>query len=91
MCNFASKNFTVFQNKVIEKFDAGTVTKTEGQLEIEHFWAGALKKAVVDGDVEDGSLMAGQSVGMVNSEQPVREIINELLDQSLDVLKKREF
>lgn len=89
--NFASKNFTAFQNKVIEKFDAGTVTKTEGQLEIEHFWAGALKKAVVDGDVEDGSLMAGQSVGMVNSEQPVREIINELLDQSLDVLKKREF
>ena len=46
---------------------------------------------LVDGDVEDGSLMAGQSVGMVDSEQPVREIINELLDQSLDVLKKREF
>jgi len=88
--NLASKNFIAFQNKVIKKFDAGTITKAEGQLEIEHFWAGALRKAVVDGDVEDGSLMAGQSVGMVHSEQPVQEIINELLDQSLEALQKRK-
>ena len=37
----------------------------EAQLQIEHYWAGALRRAVIDGDVETGSVMAGQSVGMV--------------------------
>ena len=43
----------------------------EAQLQIEHYWAGALRRAVIDGDVENGSLMAGQSVGMVTKEEPV--------------------
>ena len=54
----------------------------EAQLQIEHFWAGALRRAGIDGDVESGSVMAGQSVGMVNSEEPVAEIIAQLMDQS---------
>ena len=44
-------------------------------MRIEHFWAGALRRAVVEGDVENGSLMAGQSVGMVTAEQPVGDIL----------------
>ena len=39
------------------------MTKKDGQLAIEKFWAGALKKAVIDGEVERGSLMAGEIVG----------------------------
>jgi enoyl-[acyl-carrier protein] reductase II len=42
----------------------------EAQLQIEHYWAGALRRAVIDGDVESGSVMAGQSVGMVKREEP---------------------
>ena len=53
----------------------------EAQLLIEHFWAGALRRAVIDGDVENGSLMAGQSVGMVTREDPVATIIGELLGE----------
>ena len=49
------------------------------QLEIEHFWAGALRRAVIDGDVERGSVMAGQSVGMVTKEEPVAAIMAELM------------
>jgi enoyl-[acyl-carrier protein] reductase II len=45
--------------------DEGKVDMGAAQLEIEHYWAGALRRAVIDGDVENGSLMAGQSVGMV--------------------------
>ena len=52
------------------------------QLEIEHYWAGALRRAVIDGDVENGSLMAGQSVGMVTKEEPVADIIGELMVQA---------
>ena len=51
----------------------------EAQLLIEHYWAGALRRAVIDGDIENGSLMAGQSVGMVTREEPVADIIAELM------------
>ena len=44
----------------------------------------------VDGDIETGSLMAGQSVGMVTREQSTREIIAELVDQAVEALIARE-
>jgi enoyl-[acyl-carrier protein] reductase II len=77
------------QRAAIARVDAGEVTKEQAQLEIEHFWAGALRKAVIDGDVENGSLMAGQSVGMVTKEQPTQEIIDELVAQAVGALEKR--
>lgn len=80
--NDGVKRFMEKQAEVLRRFDAGEVTKEEGQLQIEHFWAGALRRAAMDGDVENGSLMAGQSVGMVTKEQPAAEIIAELLAQA---------
>ena len=59
------------------------------QLEIEHFWAGALRRAVIDGDVERGSIMAGQSVGLVTQELPVATIMGNLLDECELALGKR--
>lgn len=80
--NKATEAFQAKQREIVAKFDKSEIDLKEGQLEIEHFWAGALRKAVVDGDVDNGSLMAGQSVGMVTSEQPTAIIIQELLDQA---------
>ncbi|MGP1281458.1 MAG: hypothetical protein ACTS1X_00655, partial [Parasphingopyxis sp.] len=51
-------------------------------------WAGALRRAVIDGDVENGSLMAGQSVGMVKTEEPVADIIATLMDEAVKALEK---
>jgi enoyl-[acyl-carrier protein] reductase II len=68
---------------------AGEVTKEEAQLLVERFWAGALRRAVIDGDIETGSVMAGQSVGMVTSIQPVAEIIQELIGQTVAALEAR--
>jgi enoyl-[acyl-carrier protein] reductase II len=61
----------------------------EAQLQIEHYWAGALRRAVIDGDVEGGSVMAGQSVGMVKREEPVAEIIAELVAEARAALSSR--
>jgi enoyl-[acyl-carrier protein] reductase II len=80
--NKATEAFTRCQKETIEEFRAGKLDKKEAQLKIEHFWAGALRRAVIDGDVENGSVMAGQSVGMVTKIQPVREIIAELIAQA---------
>ena len=88
--NLATKRFIEFQHEVIGRFRSGEIDQKAAQLEIEHFWAGALKKAVIDGDVENGSVMAGQSVGMVSKEQPTAEIIAELLDQALSALSERQ-
>lgn len=77
------------QREVMARLDRGEVALADAQLEIEHYWAGALRRAVVDGDVESGSLMAGQSVGMVTGPQSVAEIIAELVTEANEALATR--
>jgi len=89
LANPAAERFVAMQRQVIERFTRGELSQKEAQLEIEHFWAGALRRAVIDGDVETGSLMAGQSVGFVTREQSTAEILEELVDQALAVLAAR--
>jgi enoyl-[acyl-carrier protein] reductase II len=87
--NDATREFQETQRDVIDSFRRGELDQTAAQLKIEHYWAGALRRAVVDGDVETGSLMAGQSVGMVKSVQPAAEILRELVDQAIAALDGR--
>lgn len=87
--NKGTQEFIETQRRVIARVRAGEMAQDEAQLEIEHFWAGALRRAVIDGDIESGSLMAGQSVGMVVDERPTAEIIGELVDQALSAIEAR--
>nr|WP_173572038.1 nitronate monooxygenase [Acetobacter oeni] len=89
LVNDGSQNFLTHQAETLRRFQAGEFSKEEAQLEIEHFWAGALRRAVIDGDVETGSVMAGQSVGMVKAVRPVEDIIGELVTQAVDALVHR--
>ena len=79
--NKGTEEFTAKQREVAALLDAGSVDMGEAQLQIEHYWAGALRRAVIDGDIENGSLMAGQSVGMVKAEEPVSEIVAQLMGE----------
>ena len=87
--NREMENFAAKQREVAQKLDEGAIEMAEAQLQIEHYWAGALRRAVIDGDVETGSVMAGQSVGMVTREEPVAEIIQELADEAAAALESR--
>ncbi|ODU22345.1 MAG: 2-nitropropane dioxygenase [Sphingomonas sp. SCN 67-18] len=87
--NAGSDLFTVKQREVAQLLDEGKVEMAEAQLQIEHYWAGALRRAVIDGDVENGSMMAGQSVGMVKAEEPVADIIAALLAEASAALSAR--
>ena len=82
IANAASARFLDLQQEVIDMYNSGKISKEEGQLRIEKFWAGSLRKAVVDGNVEDGSLMAGQSVGFVNDIRSVSQIIDNLVAEA---------
>lgn len=87
--NASSELFTAKQREVAQALDEGKVAMMEAQLQIEHYWAGALRRAVIEGDVDNGSLMAGQSVGMVSKEEPVAEIIAQLMAEAAHALEKR--
>ncbi len=88
--NKATERFLETQREILDRFNRGEIAKDKAQLAIEHFWAGALRRAVIDGDVETGSLMAGQSVGMVTCEQPISEILEELVGQATRALAGRD-
>lgn len=87
--NAGGEAFLAKQREVAAALDAGTIDMAAAQLSIEHYWAGALRRAVIDGDVEHGSLMAGQSVGMVTREEPVAEIIATLMSEATAALAAR--
>lgn len=55
--------------------------------ELETLTLGGLRKAVVDGDTDNGSVLAGQIAGMVNRRQSCREIIDEIMEQAETLLK----
>lgn len=55
--------------------------------ELEQLTLGALRKAVAEGDTVNGTLMAGQSAGLVHSEQTCEEMILEIMEQAGRLLK----
>jgi enoyl-[acyl-carrier protein] reductase II len=77
--NEGTKDFNRLQLSLVNRVKAGEMPREEAQVRLEEFWVGALRRAVVEGDVEHGSLMAGQSVAFVKKVQPVREILEELV------------
>lgn len=80
LANLGTRRFAELQLEVIGKHRRGEMTYEDASLAIERFWAGALRRAVIDGDVETGSLMAGQSVGLVDRIRPVAAILAELIN-----------
>jgi len=86
--NKGTEEFTKKQVEVAAMLDRGEIDMHTAQLEIEKYWAGALRRAVIDGDVEYGSVMAGQSVGMVHVERPVVDIIAKLVDEANTALAR---
>nr|WP_246376683.1 nitronate monooxygenase [Gluconacetobacter aggeris] len=90
LSNEGGRAFLRHQAETIRRYLDGELTKEAAQLDIEHFWAGSLRRAVIEGDVENGSVMAGQSVGMITSVQPVAAIIAELVEQAVDALVRRD-
>ena len=86
--NKGSYEFIKFQNQTISEFKEGKISKEDAQLKIEHYWAGALNRAVFDGDVEYGSLMAGQSVGMCDKILSTKDLLIEFIKEAEYFLNK---
>ena len=55
--------------------------------EIEELGIGRLKRAVIDGDVDEGTVMAGQVAGMITKIELASEIIGDIIDSAEDIMK----
>jgi len=89
--NRGTDEFADLQIKLLQQQRGGQITRAEAQRRVEEYWMGALQRAVEQGDVDRGSLMAGQSVGLADRIQPLGEIIGELVgdaQQELDRIHK---
>ncbi|GAB6088276.1 enoyl-[acyl-carrier-protein] reductase FabK [Alkaliphilus crotonatoxidans] len=75
------------KNKLTRQF-ADLEKQGASQEEIEKLGAGRLRLAVVEGDIENGSVMAGQVASMVDRIQPAREIIQEILQGASEQLEQ---
>lgn len=75
----------IIRNKLSRKFQ---ILEKEGAPleEFENLGRGALSKAVRDGDIDNGSVMAGQNAGLINKEQTCSEIINEMFNEAYTLL-----
>ncbi len=80
--NEGTIEFGKLQIELLNKLDNQIIDREEAQFEVERFWMGALKDAAVDGDIAKGSLMAGQSVGLVSGIKPLKGIIDEMVDDA---------
>ena len=90
--NHGTEEFTKLQLELVRKVNEGTMHRQEAQAELERFWVGSLRKAVVDGDVDYGSVMAGQSVGLMKEVTSVSELLDEIMrDGEAELLKMKNF
>ncbi|MBL7076376.1 MAG: nitronate monooxygenase [Kiritimatiellae bacterium] len=80
--NKGMQQFGDLQMDLLKQLDSGAIKREEAQLKVEEYWMGALRHAVVDGDIEAGSLMAGQSVGLMDRIQPMAEIFEDMLTEA---------
>ncbi len=80
--------FAKLQLELMKKIKNNLIDHREARYDVENFWMGALKKAAIDGNVKEGSLMAGQSVGLVDKIMPVQEILSEIINNAETELQR---
>ncbi len=75
------------KTKFAKKLAMGEKDGTLSPEEFEALTVGALKRAVVDGDVESGSFLCGAIAGMINDIRPCADIIRKINDEAEKLLK----
>ena len=86
--NDGMDEFARLQMELIQMRRRGEITQPEAQMEVERYWVGSLQKAVQEGEIDRGSLMAGQSVGLADCIKPLRELLDELISDAQEELSR---
>lgn len=86
--NVAADDFSKLQMELIKKLDNKEIEKEEAILQVENFWMGGLRRAAIEGDLDYGSLMAGQSVGLMKDIKPMKEVFDDLISEAEEELAR---
>jgi len=78
----------VLKNKLAKELQA-IDRKNPDPEKVEEMGKGSLRKAVVDGDLENGSFMSGQIAGLLHKEQSSKEIIEEMFKEAEELMGKK--
>ena len=80
--NKGTIEFSKLQLELLHRLDSGEINRQTAQEEVEKFWIGGLHTAAVKGDVDAGSLMAGQAVGLVKEIKPVQQLLADIINDA---------
>ncbi|MFC2158066.1 NAD(P)H-dependent flavin oxidoreductase [Acidobacteriota bacterium] len=86
--NKGLEEFNELQLDLVQKRKERKISHSEAQFEVEKYWVGALRKAAIDGDIDYGSLMAGQSVGLVKETQCMKDALFSFIQEAETELEK---
>ena len=86
--NEGTRDFNTLQLGLIAQLERRQLSAQDAGRKLEEFWIGGLRRAAIEGDVEHGSLMAGQSVELVRDILPVAKIIDRLVDEAVAEAEK---
>ncbi|MDD3703185.1 MAG: hypothetical protein GX280_05635 [Lentisphaerae bacterium] len=90
--NKGMQKFGELQLQLLLQMKEGKIGREQAQEEVEKYWIGSLRRAAIDGDIEAGSLMAGQSVGLLEREMTIKELITELVtDADCELIRLKSF
>lgn len=90
--NKGMAKFGELQLRLLLEMKEGRIHREQAQEEVEKYWIGALRRAAIEGDVEGGSLMAGQSVGLLDKIMTIRELLDELVTEAdAELMKLQKF
>lgn len=90
--NKGTIEFSKLQLEILNDLDEGTIDRETAQRRVEEFWIGGLYRAAIQGDVESGSLMAGQAVGLADEIKSVKDVIGELVndaEKELQIIREK--
>lgn len=86
--NRGFERFSNLQIELIQKRKRKEISHIDAQYQVENYWGGALRQAVKEGDVEYGSLMAGQSVGLIDQVRPLKDALADLIKEAEEELER---
>lgn len=86
--NRGFERFSNLQIELIQKRKRKEISHIDAQYQVENYWEGALRRAVKEGDVEYGSLMAGQSVGLIDQVRPLKDALADLIKEAEEELER---
>ena len=90
--NTGSDNFVKLQIDLVGKMEREEITTAEAAHTVEEYWLGGLRNAVKGGDLEKGSLMAGQSISLMKDIKPLKDIVLDMVreaDEEMVILSEK--